>query len=404
MGGSAGGGGGSQYPEYLSGTHRLWLNHTLDGSPPDVPNYSMTDLMNTAWGWNGNPWNSATHFNPGADLGVIFNAAETAIGKLDTLNAILNDLSVEKYDPTADKALLNDCINAMAAIVDDIDAAVGNLESELFNLDLLASWQVAINTVRTIIDATIVTDVFINADIQSFSDLLDDNINITVLPQFRASMRTVNAVHSSAFVIGESIIYGMHNRDVAKYASGLRLDMHKQRNQMIMQSVELVLRLMMDKYQLLTKLIDAMVEAGKIRAALCTTRMDVMRINVLLDSTGLEIAQFNLAVRQAQAGIQTNKADLRRLGIIASTDYYKNLISVAEGAAKWPFEVYQYGANLMAAVQGGVVHNPDRQPSTFSSAMGGALGGAAIGGQITNTGYGAGIGAIIGGLGGLLNR
>jgi uncharacterized membrane protein len=66
----------------------------------------------------------------------------------------------------------------------------------------------------------------------------------------------------------------------------------------------------------------------------------------------------------------------------------------------WDLEVFQYGGNIMAAIQGGTVGSKPKAASPFQSAIGGAMSGAAAGAMVgASMGAGGGpYGALIGGI------
>ena len=55
------------------------------------------------------------------------------------------------------------------------------------------------------------------------SALLQDDIDITVMPKFLAGMRDINSVQATTFVIGKSIIQDAHVKAVNKFSSQVRL-------------------------------------------------------------------------------------------------------------------------------------------------------------------------------------
>lgn len=55
------------------------------------------------------------------------------------------------------------------------------------------------------------------------SEMLQDEIDTNVMPRFLAGMRDINAVQSSAFVVGKAIIQDAHVKSINKFASQIRL-------------------------------------------------------------------------------------------------------------------------------------------------------------------------------------
>lgn len=99
--------------------------------------------------------------------------------------------------------------------------------------------------------------------------------------------------------------------------------------------------------------------------------------------------------------------DYWKLCIVAGMDSYNQQMSWWEAERRWPLDVYQHGANLLAAVSGGTVPTPNRQANVMASTIGSALSGSYAGYQIGKEAggayWGAGIGAVVGGLAGYLS-
>ena len=284
------------FPTHMKTIHQSWLDQT--GS--DSIESSMVDAMNAALG--SSPYASMTAYDPATPVG---NMA-TAIGAFNTL----------------------------------IDA-----------LDHDDDWAGIVDTVVAKADAAVFDDTLINADIVAFGAQQDDRIENEVLPRFQAGMLNVNAVMSSAFVIGEAIIEGMNDRDVAKYASEARVKNNIQRNDFITKSVDLILRNMFGRIEL----------EGK-------------------------VAQLTV--------------EKERMTIVAGKEKKDTENNITLGNSKWDLEIFHFGANLLSSIGGGTFIPNIQSPSTGASVLGGALSGAAIGSQIggsTGAAVGAGIGGLIGG-------
>ena len=296
------------FPSHMKTIHHEWLSQSGDD---DVAiELSMVDLMNVAIG--GSPYSAMVALDPSAEL----TAMDTAVSAFNT--------RVDAIDPDGDWE-------------DAVDAAVAKL------------------------DGAVVDDTYVDADITAFGNNLDDQIENIVLPRFHGGMRDVNAVMSSAFVMGESIIEGMRDRDVAKYGTELRVKLNGQRNEFVMRGVESILKNLM-------------------------------------------------TVPEMEKSVAHYTIEAKRLRIVAEKEQKdsNNEISVDDG--RWDLETFQYGANLLASIGGGtmVPKNSNKGMSSAQSAIGGALGGAAAGaaaGSMAGPG-GAGIvaliGGVVGGLGGIL--
>jgi len=292
-----GGGGGSSgeidYPNYMETIHGEWL----DNAGSDTPTSSITDLMNAAFG--NSPY-----------------AGEVA------------------YDVTND-------VTALLAAVAVYNAVVVGFDAE-------TQWEAVMATVRTEIDANVITDADINADAAALRIELEDQLTAEVLPRFQAGMRNINAVLSSAFVVGQAILEDGVDRDVARHTSKLRVASYSDRNKMILQSSDGLM-----------KIVLAWMDQHKALAAM--------------------------------------EVESRRLTIVAESEERATQLDIDSSDAKWDMEAYQYGANVMASIAGGSVNTSGNRPSQMKSAIGGALSGAAAGAMISGGNpIGIGIGAAFG--------
>lgn len=292
MGGSSGGGGSSgavSHSAYLETIHSDWLDKT----GTDTIEKSMTEVMDSALG--SSPWTTKVAYDPDTDI-----AAYEAV--IAAFKVILTGVS-----DTTDWAALH--TQASASIVP-------------------------------------VTEATITADIDAFSDQLDDEITVKVLPRFRRGMQDINAVVSSAFVIGEAVIESFRDRDVAKFSSGLRIALEAKNSELMISGTEQMLRLM-------------------------TQRL------------GLEESYMKTYIEG------------KRIKIVAKKEEVETNAKFDEEDALWDLEVFQAGANLLAGIQGGTVAPNTKKSSQMQSAIGGALSGAAAGAMITG---GSPVGAIAGGI------
>jgi len=273
--GSSGGGGSSgavSHSAYLESVHADWLNST----GADTITSSMTDVMDAAIG--NSPWTGVNAYDPDADVA----AYEVELAAFKLLLAGLSD--------TVDWAALY----AQAALTLD-----GPAEAALL------------------------------ADATAYAAIIDDNINTVTLPRFRRGMQDINAVQSSAFVVGEAVIEGFRDRDVAKYLSSLRLSTQDKK----MQATELMVQMMSRRIAWQEAFVRTVIEA-------------------------------------------------KRIKMVAKKEQIDQDTAIDESDAKWDLEVFQAGANLMAASAGGTSSAGVKGISKLQSALGGAMSGAAAGAMI----------------------
>lgn len=302
-GGGGGGSGAVDYPDYMEEVHEDWLRGAV---PSTLTTENITAIMASAIG--ASPFSGETAYDP-----------DTELDKVDTALSGFNTV---------------------------IDALSHNTD-----------WATTIAAVIAAIDASVITTTYINDDVNEYAEVLDDQIESQTLPRFEAGMSDINAVISSSFPIGRSNIEGHRNRDVAKHASNLRLQLSTQRNEMTVNSTSAALDMLMKRVQ-----------------------FEGMYAQLI--------------------------ADAKRIRVVASKEQVDQDLVIAESDARWDLEVFQYGANVLAAIGGGTVTAPPSGMSKGASALSGAMAGASIGATpglaAATGGWSIGIGAAAGLLGGLL--
>ncbi len=285
-------GGGSSgkvsYPAYMERVHEDWL----DQSHSDHITSSVTEVMSAALG--NSPYAALIAYDPDPDI-----AAYLA--------------EVADYEVLVD---------AMAGSLNSVDIAPDEL-----------------------------TNVEIAAEAAALGALIDDQLLISVLPRFEAGMRDINAVVTSAFVIGRANLEDSRDHEVAKLAADLT--------------------------------VRSKASAGE-------------RADILLKWAMLRLDN---AHKMAMLEIEGE-----RIKIVAKKEENDVLNELEIKDGLWDLEIWQYGANVMASPGGGTSPGGGKT-SPIGSAIGGALGGAAMGGMAgsmmggTVMGMGAGpFGMIAGGV------
>jgi hypothetical protein len=281
---SSGGGGSSgkvEYPGYIETVHKDWLNNT----GADTISSSVTDIMNAALG--NSPYAAAVAYDPDTDLA------------------------------------------AMDAIVSDFEDLV----------DLLSNG----TPLNTLINE-IVSEDRIDDQVAQFTASLDDKLLTQAYPAFEAGMRDINAVQSSAFVLGRSIIEDSRLREITKFESSVRFKVH--------------------------------------------------------GDDALQVIALKL---QYQGAVAQTLAESKRIKIVVKNEETNLGMDIDDKDARWDLETFQYGANMMASPAGGTAMpgTPKVGMGKTQSTVSGAMAGAAIGTQV-DPGYGTAIGAVVGGVAGYL--
>lgn len=301
-GGSSSGGGSSgkvEYPAYM----QAWHGKILDTTATTSPSSDITTVMNTAL--SANPFTAAAAYNPTTTL----DAAAISVLGLTGLNF---------------NTLVSTAISDIPTIAAAVDAILTGANS------------------------------LIAADVAAYSDMVDNEINVKILPKYHRGMQDINAVQSSSYVIGEALLWAEKARDVAKFAADLELRAYSERNQLIAH---------MSDYEL--RAVLARVEYAKIAA------------------------QYAI--------------EFARIIIVAYKEQLDKNLDIEEKEATWDFRVFQAGGNILASITGAastVNSNP-----TMGSMLGGTLAGVA-GGAMMGAGGGPpgiAIGAVLGGLAGLFS-
>ena len=222
-------------------------------------------------------------------------------------------------------------------------------------LDIEALWAQEYNDT---IDSSVVNDL-----IAAEGALIDDEIETTSIPRLQTGMRDMNAVMSSSFVVGKSLIEDTRTKMIAKFSADL-------------------------KYQLIP-----------VAQSRWQTHLD-----------------WNKQVVSIYA-------EVMKLYFSAKTDIDEVNYAMAAKNVLWPFTVLDFERAAVGALQGATNSKTDvAGAGTASRVLSGALSGAAmgamVGGQITKTaaitttnaatgittttagttfaGYGAGAGALLG--------
>jgi len=272
MGGSGGGGGSAGqvgWPDYLEGSHSALLG--AGGTSPSFGSLTVTleDALETAVGTT-NPYASPVVHDPVTQIGKLTSALldfKTAIeaqnpmlvwdtllsdadGDYDSLIGAPTFVDYSASAATSIAAITADPTTNMAAAT-NIDSAWTSPDPSAGDTDIAAAWTDPapdaasdIDTAWTAPTLTAASDIntglaaaaTISDAVDGFADRLDDQITSEVLPRFQSGMVDINAVQSSAFVLGQAIIEGMRDREVANFDAELTTKLTAQKDQLIGQA------------------------------------------------------------------------------------------------------------------------------------------------------------------------
>jgi hypothetical protein len=178
----------------------------------------------------------------------------------------------------------------------------------------------------------------LNAEI----DIMNDDVDLKVLPRFQAGMRDMQCVMTSAFSIGHAIIESQKNRDVTKLIAETNYNMLKLADEVFKQYLDW------------------------------------------------------------QKTLVVHSAELARVYAAGKFDEIKFISEATAKDRTWELELFNYFSTLMASIGGGTPTQSGKEASTAQNALGGAMSGAAVGTSI-NPGWGTAIGAVVGGVAGALS-
>jgi len=322
MGGSGGGSSGAvSYPAYMQTIHGLWLND----AGVDVPANSLVDAINEAYA--ANPFVGVVTFNP------------------DTLMA----------EAAAAVTSLNTLVDAMN-YTGDFNTAYSNARTQIVEE-------------ASTLDSLTVDNARVTADIVAFDAILADRLENEALPQFRAGMLNIGAVHSSAFVIGEAIIRAYKQRDLAKYGSELRVRLQEKQD-------ELNARFMLQRRE---------IEANH-----------KIRRGELVHGAVVSMLQMFMKRHDLEGDVARLTIESRRIHAVAKKEQIAEQADFDEKEGLWRVELFGHAGNLLAGPGGGTTV-AQKRPNKATSAIGGALSGAAAGAMLTGGNpYGIAAGAVIG--------
>jgi hypothetical protein len=293
----------------------------------------------------------------------------------DIMNAALGNspwTGLAAYDPSTDITAYETVLTAFKTILSGI---VDTTDWASLYTQALASIGAYNPLVIPDMVATTITNATITASSTAHADLIDDEMTTKVLPRFRRGMQDINAVVSSAFPIGEAIIEAFRDRDVAEYDAKLRLEAE-------------------------IKNAEINTEVRKINIL---KNLDLWKGNKqdYLTASG-QMLQLMMNRIGWEEGYAKSFIESKRIKIVAKKEQTDQDAKIDEEDALWDLEVFQFGANVMAGIQGGTSGARAKQPSMLQSMIGGALSGAASGAMIgsaipgVGTAIGAGIGGVLG--------
>jgi len=173
--------------------------------------------------------------------------------------------------------------------------------------------------------------------------------------RYHAGMADINAVMSTAFVVGDAILEAQHQKDLDAFTEGLYVNKEKDKASMINQGVQSM------------------------------SQLGAAKMSALKDSASMQI-------------------EAARIQLVAYNDQYKEDIEYDAKDIMWDIDVLQEAMGTLGApagaIPGGAEKGLNAKNSPLQGALSGALSGGSYGAMIGGT-PGAMLGAVVGGIGGL---
>lgn len=256
-------------------------------------------------------------------------------------------------------------------------------------------------------------------------------------------MAAQGSVMSSAFVLGHALIMSEYLSRRQQSRNELELAAHKDRATLFSQMLDVAKSITMAKIDIPIQLASALAQILNLRMALITAAVDQVnklalsgtevnnstlaivadlektRYNYLLQavnqSSQMEVYKltyinqavedmFRMLSHKITAGAQSTTllAEIKRVTNVSMKEYFDRDVELNVADHNYPLEVWQYAANLLAAIHGAAATYGQDVKNKSPSALGGAISGALTGASLGSIGgpWGAAAGAIIGGAGG----
>ncbi len=335
------------------------------GYPPNPNHYIMyaayVENWHSTWlSFVSSYWGTAVASNPYATYPTPYDPDNDLDAMLAALNAYCNVL-LNFHNASLD-------INVVADAFDEAEA-VHDYTPETEFLGHIAAID------DTLDDELLETD-RIDTAVNEYSNQLQADIEEKTLPAFEAGMRDINAVMSSAFLIGEALIFAEKDRNVAKFRADLMLAQWSDRNKAL------------------------------INVATFLTESDIKMFGA--DLSFAEMAgKFWIQGVEYKRLITDKIIDVLRMKIVAKKEENDERLRRYVEYAKWPLAMSQYAASMLGSAGGGhaVPESTGGGGTSVSSVLGGVMAGASIGAMFNSEiggAWGSAIGGVMGGAAALL--
>lgn len=252
------------YPDYMEDIHVQWLTDGSKSVPAPSLDTPLEDIMNTALGAGGNPYDSENAFDPGA-----------------------------AFTPTAGSPLaeMQTGHDAIEAVVDGIDPAGAGGTYETF-----------VAKAASEVDTNLISETEIDNEVSAF-ETNQRARHLQAISRFTGGMQDINAVNSSQFIIGMALIESEFANNVDQFESSLRIQVKNAKQQLINQAVQQIIQIL-----------NLQVQAGMSVAQLQT---EISRMKIVAKKEQVD-RDLQIDVREILWDFQVVQFGIRALGGIGS--------------------------------------------------------------------------------------
>ncbi|MBT7187982.1 hypothetical protein HN911_11710 [Candidatus Bathyarchaeota archaeon] len=344
-----------------SGAAFSWSTATTPTTFVENPSIARWMFEKAATGKGGNPFEGVSTYVPDSELSDV----DIRLGELETAVEAINPIVdvpgwIDVFEPDAEEDLPYLDVDAVIETVfaraqslgDPVIAAAANAASQAVTDEVMAE-AVAVYEKQA------------------------RKVHTRALNRFTGPMSDINAVNSSAFAVGLSILESDFEDRIKEASNDLRLPMTQAAFGAFIQVYLNVVRDYLSSYSGAQK--------DKLTYMLGASQM-------VLGLTGDDLAN--------QQKLTDITADVKRTKIIAKSEEYEKNLEIDAREILWDAEAMQRMGNVVSAGSGSIIALPTG-PSRVQTALSGGLSGAALGAKVSGgnpfiTAAGGVVGALAG--------
>ncbi len=389
MSGKGGGSTGAvSYPTYMENVHKDWLGVTGDAADPLATD--IVAVMDNIQG-DTNPYTNATVYDPSIDISnfkTVLSGFNTNIIDLDP-----NNDWASAVDNTVSKA--NNAYSDINLTTLLTDIVTESLTDSARSISSIRSGTT--DEVNTLMNAAIaqVTIMVNSAPVQDLIKQFQqnaENTHLRAISRMAGGFADINAVNSSAFIIGMAMMEAEHVQAIDSFTAQLALNIYNTSMAQYFSSYDSFIK---DELNDFLNRYNTHVQAH----TSLTTQNEVNKAT-LVNNGAREITNSiyrQMDLEKQHAGF---RGEVTKMGIIAESEYWKQVKAYDVEDWLWNIKVFQYGSNVLSGIATGGQVLPE-SVSQLNSTISGVASGAAIG--MAGGVPGVVIGAAIGGIGGFIS-